>query len=312
MADKRYQVFISSTFTDLVKERAKLIEELMNASVIPAGMELFPATDDEQFEFIKAVIDDSDYLLLVLAGKYGTPAPDGISYTEKEYDYAVKQGKTVIALLHEDPSVFTDKTDVDKGAALKLAAFREKVKTGRLVKKWKTEADIVGATLSGVSHAIKVHPAVGWVRGDQAVTIDSLKEVNALQKRNKELEAEVLALRGMSPVPDLAGLDNYCHFEWRDYPPPRELQVFTWGKLFAKLAMVMGSSATRSMILINLRAMLTNGPEELTDDCMQQIESTFDAMGVISLASGAAGNRVWNLTPLGRSTLLSLTAAKKR
>jgi hypothetical protein len=56
--EKRYQVFVSSTFVDLKDERQKVMQTLMKMDCIPAGMELFPATDEEQFEFIKRIIDD--------------------------------------------------------------------------------------------------------------------------------------------------------------------------------------------------------------------------------------------------------------
>src|SRR4028119_2333406 len=101
---KRYQVFVSSTFADLQEERAKVQKAIMQLDCIPAGMELFPAIDEEQLEFIKRIIDDSDYYLLIIGGRYGTVSPkDGISYTEKEYDYAVSKGIRVIALLHKSP-----------------------------------------------------------------------------------------------------------------------------------------------------------------------------------------------------------------
>ena len=47
--DKRYQVFVVSTYSDLVEERQRVIQTLLEADCIPAGMELFPATDEEQF-----------------------------------------------------------------------------------------------------------------------------------------------------------------------------------------------------------------------------------------------------------------------
>jgi hypothetical protein len=56
--DKRYQVFVSSTYADLKDERRRVIQTLMEADCIPAGMELFPAADEDQFEFITRVIDD--------------------------------------------------------------------------------------------------------------------------------------------------------------------------------------------------------------------------------------------------------------
>jgi hypothetical protein len=101
--DKRYQVFISSTYADLKEERRAVIQAVIEMDCLPAGMELFPAADEEQFEFIKRVIDDCDYYLLIVGGRYGSTTPDGIIYTEKEYDYAVHRGLKVIALIHENP-----------------------------------------------------------------------------------------------------------------------------------------------------------------------------------------------------------------
>lgn len=40
--DKRYQVFVSSTYTDLKDERSAIFQTLMEMDCIPAGMELFP------------------------------------------------------------------------------------------------------------------------------------------------------------------------------------------------------------------------------------------------------------------------------
>ena len=89
MKQKRYQVFISSTFSDLKNERLAVINQLLAINCIPVGMELFPAADEEQFEYIKKLIDESDYYVVIIAGRYGSLADDGFSYTEKEYDYAV-------------------------------------------------------------------------------------------------------------------------------------------------------------------------------------------------------------------------------
>jgi hypothetical protein len=66
-------------------------------------MELFPAADEEQFEFIKRIIDDCDYYLLIIGGRYGSTTAQGISYTEQEYEYALGRELKVIALLHESP-----------------------------------------------------------------------------------------------------------------------------------------------------------------------------------------------------------------
>jgi hypothetical protein len=125
MIDKRYQVFVSSTFTDLKEERDGVIRALLEMDCIPAGMELFPAIDEEQFEFIKKVIDDCDYYIIIVAARYGSSiSPEGISYTEKEYDYAVSRKIPVLAFLHRSPgSIAASKVDYCQAHARASVAF---------------------------------------------------------------------------------------------------------------------------------------------------------------------------------------------
>src|SRR5947209_17756560 len=133
--DKRYQVFVSSTYADLKEERRKVIQTVIEMDCIPAGMELFPAADEEQFQFIKRVIDDCDYYLLIIGGRYGTTTAEGISYTEKEYDYAVDRGLKIVALIHANPDeIPLGKSEKDPALRERLQQFRDKVAEGRLVK----------------------------------------------------------------------------------------------------------------------------------------------------------------------------------
>ena len=87
--EKRYQVFISSTFRDLVEERQAVLRAILELDQMPAGMELFPASDETAWQLIRDVIDASDYYLVLVGGRYGSLDQTGIGYTEKEYDYAV-------------------------------------------------------------------------------------------------------------------------------------------------------------------------------------------------------------------------------
>jgi hypothetical protein len=78
----------------------------MEMDCIPAGMELFPAMDDDQLAFIKGVIDDCDYYVILIGGRYGSVNEQGVSYTEAEYDYAVAKGLKVVALLQPNQKTF--------------------------------------------------------------------------------------------------------------------------------------------------------------------------------------------------------------
>ena len=92
--EKKLQVFVSSTYTDLREERQAAVEAILSAGHIPAGMELFAANDQSQWAVIKRWIDESDAFLLILGGRYGSLEPEsGKSYIHLEYEYALDKGK---------------------------------------------------------------------------------------------------------------------------------------------------------------------------------------------------------------------------
>ena len=146
MHDKRYSIFISSTFEDLRAERQAVQDVVIGAGDFPVQMESFPAADEDQFEFIKALIDKCDYYVLVVAGRYGALADDGMSYTEKEYRYAVSKGIPILAMLHGDRgSISANKSEDSADGKKRLDAFIAAVETNRLRKTW--------TTTNGLKHA---------------------------------------------------------------------------------------------------------------------------------------------------------------
>lgn len=193
--DKRYQVFVSSTYSDLKEERQKVIQALMEMDCIPAGMELFPAADEEQWEFIKKVINDCDYYILIIGGRYGSLTNAGISYTEKEYDYAVERGIKVIAILHSDPDTIpSGKSEKIPELKLKLEEFKGKVKKGRLVRFWKNASELPGIVALSLQKTIKMYPALGWVRAN-LVPDNLYKELHELRHKNEDLENKIRSLQ---------------------------------------------------------------------------------------------------------------------
>ena len=99
---KKYTVFLSSTYEDLREERNEVMHTLLEMNCIPCGMEYFPSDSDKQFEFIKTIIDECDYYILIIAGRYGSIGKDGISYTEMEYRYAVEKNIPILIFVHSD------------------------------------------------------------------------------------------------------------------------------------------------------------------------------------------------------------------
>jgi len=193
--DKRYQVFISSTYTDLTVERQRVLQTLLQMDCIPTGMELFPAADQEQIEFIKKIIDDCDYYILIIGGRYGTTTDEGISYTELEFDYAVSQGLHIIAFVHGDPnSIPAGKSELHPDTRKRLEEFIEKVSRDRLVKKWSSAEELPGLVALSLTRAIKAFPAIGWVRANAVSNSDLLEQINALRNKNEELQLELASV----------------------------------------------------------------------------------------------------------------------
>jgi hypothetical protein len=193
----RNQVFVSSTFTDLKDEREKVLQAILECKAFPAGMELFPAADDEQFEFIKREIDSSDYYLVVIAGRYGSRADDGISFTEKEFDYAVTQGKPILSFLIKDPERLAfDKCEAEPEGRSKLKQFKQKATKSRLVRYYSNPDELKSQVLQALNYQFKVNPKRGWVPAGQSKRED-LEEIRNLSKRVITLEAENAELKSL-------------------------------------------------------------------------------------------------------------------
>jgi nucleoside 2-deoxyribosyltransferase len=184
MAVKKYQVFISSTFRDLEHERNAVLRAILDLGHIPAGMELFPAADEEQFSYIRQIIDECDYCILVIAGRYGSIAADGISFTEKEYDYAVAKKIPILAFIHDSPNDISSKfVDHEQDIVEKLNKFKNRVSANSLVQYRGSLETLQLKVNSTLSRTFTRMPGVGWVRGNTAASEDILNDLN--NARNK-------------------------------------------------------------------------------------------------------------------------------
>ena len=99
----KYQFFVGSTYKDLVDERQVAINAIIETNNILLPEWNFWSGWRNQLEHIKQEIDQTDYYLLIIGGRYGSLTKSGISYTEEEYDYAVLNGVRVIAFIHSNP-----------------------------------------------------------------------------------------------------------------------------------------------------------------------------------------------------------------
>jgi Domain of unknown function (DUF4062) len=101
--ERRLQVFVSSTYTDLIDERKAAVEAILEAGDIPAGMELFTAGDTTQWDLIQRWIQESDVYVLLVGARYGSFFPRSKkSYTQMEFELAKKLRKPMFSLVASD------------------------------------------------------------------------------------------------------------------------------------------------------------------------------------------------------------------
>lgn len=195
--DKRYQIFISSTYSDLIGEREKVMRAVMALKFFPTGMEQFPAAGIPPIKMIKRFLKECDYYVLIIGARYGSINKEtGLSYTEEEFDFAVNEGIPVIAFLHGNPKLIpSGKTDENDEKREKLLRFREKVeKAGITVQYWTDADDLKSKVYMSIPQAIEFQKRTGWVRADTCARLQ--KKINKLEKKIEKLNN-----------------DNYCMME---------------------------------------------------------------------------------------------------
>jgi hypothetical protein len=346
--NKRFQVFISSTFSDLKEERQSVLRAILELDHMPAGMELFPASDDSAWQLIKDVIDGSDYYVLIIGGRYGSIDETGVGYTEKEYDYAISTKKPVIPLLHEKPGTLPrEKTETDESAWKKLESFRKKVEKKHTCAYWKSAEDLKAKVIIGVTSMVKRHPAIGWIRADEVPSEATLNELLILKDRIAELESSAEIERTQPPkgIEELyQGSDtfNIAHsFVARKtietYPFNEDTKYTaniypTWDEIFAAIAPSMISETSEYDFNKSLKSFFESYSKKsfskdkdfkgrklidfhFSDDDLDTCLVQLRALGLIKESvkqrSVKDTRTYWSLTPYGDNLMVRLRALRR-
>lgn len=322
MEKKRYQVFVSSTYIDLKDERAAVFDTLAKIDCIPAGMEAFPAFDEEQLSYIKAIIDDSDYYVLIVGGRYGSITTDGVSFTEKEYDYAASRNIPILSFIHAHPErIAVGLTEIDAQKRARLDSFITKAREGRLVREWSDINELSLRVTQALTHSMKAKPGVGWIRGSAAASLEILNEINELRKKNAELIERIRVAESQKPEIqiDTAQLDNVFNIDFIINGGFSQFR-FTWKELLS----ILGPSAIVAQSSVVIRGCLVkyikdkkNISVQTAVEIAQQdfdiIKIHFEAIGYWKVVthfypnSGRRGEDI-ELTELGKRALFEIVS----
>ena len=343
---KRYQVFLSSTYEDLKEERNEVLQALLELDCIPSGMEYFPATDDTQWNYIKGLIEICDYYMVVIGGRYGSEDENGMSYTEKEYRYALSQNIPVIAFYHNSPeNLPVNKTDNDNSKKEKLKSFKKLVQK-KLCKSWENKDQLGAIASRSMSQLIKSHPRTGWVRANQPanekVISELLEAKETIEKLNfelKEYKDFEIDTNELSNEDDIINLSYFIRIEegYNSTWKIAEDEKFTWNQLFdaisTKLNLPLVSSSFNSHLNQYLNDLFTikhrkhfetidklleTGIKKIdlrfSDESLEQIKIQFIALRLITEKielRGKKRTRVLELSKLGHYKLIKRKAMKK-
>lgn len=342
--DKKYQVFVSSTYQDLSAERQEIMHALLELDCIPSGMELFPAANEDQWSLIKGVIDECDYYIVVIAGRYGSLGPNGLSYTEMEYRYAIDASKPVIAFLHKEPDSIPSKLcEQTEEGKLKLREFRALAEK-KMCKYWSTASELGSVVSRSLIMLQKKHPGIGWIRGDHVSSVEASTEILKLRRKIEELESEIAESQTNAPkgTESLAqGDDNFsiqCKFESREV---KTHQTFlwdweidaTWNEIFYEISPLMMHEASNIQLSSRFGDFVSRRIKEVVPKSKEfagheYIKSvTFDRsdfetalvqLNALGLIAQSVKNRsvkdrgtYWTLTPYGSSVMNRLRAIPK-
>lgn len=347
--NKRYQVFVSSTYLDLSEERLEVIKALLELDSIPCGMEYFPAASEDSWTYIASLIDQCDYYVVIVGGKYGSLTSEGISFTQKEFLYAQSKCVPCIAFIHSDPDDLpAKKTEQTEEKRRKLNDFISLLRKN-LCKNWSSTHELGAVVSRSITQLMKRHPRTGWIPANQASDPKVIEEILVLTKKNTELEEELRKVRG-KPALDLSTLADGDELTELNaaYVISEESQKgwrrseivnrgfctvsVSWNEIFRAIAPRIAPFANDSNIKAGINGILKDkfipppgvikkdqwiSSITLTDDSYNIIKIQFAALGLTTAAKertpdGAVSGILWRLTELGEARMTHNLAQRKK
>ena len=320
--EKKYQVFVSSTYLDLIEERRKVMEVLLNRNCIPVGMEFFPSANEELLPMIKRFIDECDYYILIVANRYGEiDKQEGKSYTQIEYEYARKKGIPIAIFICNDKN--KDSRGESKEKQSKLDTFKKQLKNYSY-KEWSTPDNLAANVCLSLGYLIKNHPRSGWVNTNAISSDEANREILTLRKENSQLKKQLAFLS--SSVPQ--GTENFQQGEdkfsirYKAFNPIEEeyydaIPIYheerTWNEIFACVSTILLNPADKDTIKEKLENGLLSEYNEIIEEDFQTIIIQLMALKLINVVpvTNIIQPTYWMLTAYGRAEMVRLKAIKR-
>lgn len=242
MIDKRYQVFISTSGSDVSDACRILCQTLVGMGCFAWGVGQRSVMTST---LARRQIDDSDYVILLLGADYGDLSSSGMSYMQLEYIYALARQKTVIVFVLAQPKRSSVYAKMSQDIKVKFNSFRQQMlEDVKSVFEFESGADLELKTRVHLPDVFAAYPGQGWTRsyGTRLLQdeIQRLKQrVLQLEKSSGQQQSSPHAMLTIEPVQcsDVFDLEYQLHAysnENRYYL--KQVKKITWLNILQILA----------------------------------------------------------------------------
>ena len=243
MQDKRHQVFLITSGTEMLPERMTLSQTLIGMGFFSWGLEKRTPLSTA---FARRQIDESDYVILVLGSQYGELSVSGVSYLHLEYLYAKSKQKPVIVILREAPETHAQALQQNQADLIeKFQDLREQLLSeNEHVFSYRTLRDLELTLRQQMPQMLERYPTTGWVRPEGTQKL--LDEIEKLKYQLAQLQVNQGTLAA-DPVMNLqrVAMHDDFEFEYRihayqdgNFKELKLLRKMSW----AQLLMVLGET----------------------------------------------------------------------
>ena len=154
-------IFVSSTYEDLKAYRDEVERSIIYMNQTIKGMEFFGSTPERPLDKCLQTVRECKLYIGIIGMRYGSVEEDsGKSFTELEYDEAVKNRIPVlIYILDENHPIASRFVDKGEGAE-KLEAFKTRLKKAHVVSSFTTPADLGKKVTQDLMNELKKDRAI--------------------------------------------------------------------------------------------------------------------------------------------------------
>lgn len=321
----KYQIFISSTYTDLITERQQAIKAILEMGHIPVGMEMFSAGDETQWQLIQRQIDDCDYYIVLLAHRYGS-IDSGISYTEKEYNYAIEKSVPILAFILDDKTKWAKtKMDDDHQKITLLQSFKEKAKR-RIIEYWKNPQDLKSKVAIALMKQFSINPRSGWIKSTDAVGNNAINEISRLSKENANLRLQLNEKESQAESRKISEIEKSIAIlknnsasisfyysdgtEWEEYIDVKYVEIFLHLAPQLMIEQSVQESASYLGIMLNPTKRKTRAKWPIPSNITKGVLADFNILSLISHSSRqheiSDKEEYWTISDYGKEIYANL------